>query len=113
MQSMISTEFLMIKVNNISIQNKLALLYWLVIEFVLKMLARLRSTVFQNIFLLFSGLISTTSVYQQEKQNQPLSKEQLTKFLLLLKKLHLLVAFRKFLMGPSDIFVIVPKCCYF
>jgi len=29
---MISTEFLMIKVNNISVQNKLSLFYWSVID---------------------------------------------------------------------------------
>ncbi len=47
---MISTEFLMLKVNNTSIQNKLNLFYWLVIEFVLKRLTSLMSTVFLDIF---------------------------------------------------------------
>ncbi len=37
---MIPTEFLMLKVNNISVQNKLALFYWSVIEFILKRLLR-------------------------------------------------------------------------
>ena len=60
---MISTEFLMIKVNNISVRNNLALFYW--------------SVIFR-----FKVLFLQLPLIRKEKQNQALSREQLTKFLL-------------------------------